>query len=203
MHSNTITKERLTEIIDGLHLQIIWVLLCIDSLEAMKAIDRDSFKIAQNFFYITHSSLIYRYTMELSKLSDDTEECSFKRICNMCSKNPLYFDKSFDVFQYCRSAKKEIEKYKDTIVNLVKRRNITLAHNDIDYYLFDKNVVLQNPLDMLEIKAISNVIYTFAKTIQEKIGSTRKDKGYPANSDDVKHLFSLKTDAELLLESEW
>lgn len=45
MHDH-ISKEKLTEIIDGLYLQIVWVWLCIDSLEALKSIDKNKIKIA-------------------------------------------------------------------------------------------------------------------------------------------------------------
>lgn len=54
-----ISKDKLTEIIDGLHLQMVWVWLAIDSLNAIKTIDKAKIKRAQNFMYITHSSLIY------------------------------------------------------------------------------------------------------------------------------------------------
>ena len=53
---------------------------------------------------------------------------------------------------------------------------------------------------MDEIKAMSAIMYNFAKTMQEKIGSKRAHLGYPANSDDVKRLFGEKTDADIWLE---
>ena len=43
-----ISKDKLTEIIDGLHLQMVWVWLAIDSLEAIKTIDKGKIKQAQN-----------------------------------------------------------------------------------------------------------------------------------------------------------
>jgi hypothetical protein len=53
---------------------------------------------------------------------------------------------------------------------------------------------------MQEIKSIATVLYNFAKTMQEKIGSKRANLGYPANSDDVKRLFGEKTDTDIWLE---
>ncbi len=194
------SREELTHIIDGVYLQIVWVWLCIDSLEAMKCIEQEKYEIAKNFFYITHSSLIYRYTMELAKLLCNEEECSLNSICNLCSTHLRYFDESFDVKAYCRLVKKEIKKHSTTVNCIIKRRNITLAHNDLEYYLFSKKAITEFPLNFDEIKEISTVIYNFAKTMQERIGSARAHLGYPPNSDDVKRLFGEKTTDDLLLE---
>ena len=81
-----------------------------------------------------------------------------------------------------------------------ERRRKTYAHNDKDYYLFSQTAIDDFPLDMQEIKSMASVIYNFAKTIQEKIGSKRANLGYPANSDDVKRLFGEKTDTDKWLE---
>ena len=194
-----ISKDHLTEIIDGLYLQIVWVCLCIDSLEAMNNIEKEKFNIANNFFYITHTSLIFRYTMELAKLLSEKEKYSFYRICNLCSSNVQYFE-SFDIVDYCKLAKKQVNKYSNTIQNIIERRNKTLAHNDSEYYLFSEKVIADFPLDVSEIKEMSTIILNFAKTIQKKIGSKRACLGYPSNSDDVKRLFGKKTDDDILLE---
>lgn len=57
-YKNNIGKNELCEIIDGLFLQVVWIKLCLDELEALKEIGNDKIKIAKHFFYITHSSLI-------------------------------------------------------------------------------------------------------------------------------------------------
>ena len=195
-----ISKDKLTEIIDGLHLQMVWVWLAIDSLNAIKTIDKAKIKRAQNFMYITHSSLIYRYSMELAKLFDQEDGLSIYRIRNMCLQNKGYFDSSFDIEDYCKSFKKSLSQYKPLINNITERRRKTYAHNDKDYYLFSQKAIDDFPLDMQEIEDMANLIYTFAKTMQEKIGSKRAHFEYPANSDDVKRLFGEKTDADIWLE---
>ena len=195
-----ISKDKLTEIIDGLQLQMVWVWLAIDSLNAIKTIDKVKIKQAQNFMYITHSSLIYRYSMELAKLFDQEDGLSIYRIRNMCLQNKGYFDDSFDLVEYCKNFKKSLGQYKPLINNITERRRKTYAHNDKDYYLFSQKAIDDFPLDMQEIEDMANLIYTFAKTMQEKIGSKRAHLGYPANSDDVKRLFGEKTDADIWLE---
>ncbi len=197
-----ISKEDLTRIIDGLHLQMAWVWLCIDSLEAIRGIDKNQIKRAQNFMYITHSSLIYRYSMELAKLFDKQDGLSINQIKNMCMNNKEYFDPSFDIEGYCKSFKKELNQYNCLIKNIRERRRKTYAHNDKDYYLFRRKAIDDFPLDMEEIKAMATIMYNFAKTMQEKIGSNRAGLGLPAHSDDVKRLFGGKTDVDLLLEEE-
>lgn len=197
-----ISKEELTRIIDGLHLQMAWVWLCIYSLEAIRGIDKNQIKRAQNFMYITHSSLIYRYSMELAKLFDKQDGLSINQIKNMCLNNKEYFDPSFDIEEYCKSFKKELNQYNSIIKNIRERRRKTYAHNDKDYYLFRQKAIDDFPLDMDEIKTMSAIMYNFAKTMQEKIGSSRADLGLPAHSDDVKRLFGGKTDVDLWLEEE-
>ena len=66
--------------------------------------------------------------------------------------------------------------------------------------MFNQKAIDDFPLDMQEIKDMANIIYNFAKTMQEKIGSKRTNLGYPANSDDVKRLFGEKTDTDIWLE---
>lgn len=179
---------------------MVWVWLAIDSLEAIKSIDKSKIKRAQNFMYITHSSLIYRYTMELAKLFDKKEGLSIYQIKNLCLQNKGYFDASFDIVEYCKGFKKALGQYNLLIKNITERRRKTYAHNDKNYYLFSQKAIDDFPLDMEEIKSMANIIYVFAKTMQEKIGSKRADFGYPANSDDVKRLFGEKTDTDIWLE---
>ena len=195
-----ISKDKLTEIIDGLHLQMVWVWLAIDSLNAIKTIDKVKIKRAQNFMYITHSSLIYRYSMELAKLFDQKGGLSIYEIRNMCLQNKGYFDDSFDLVEYCKNFKKSLGQYKPLINNITERRRKTYAHNDKGYYLFSQKSIDDFPLDMQEVENMANLIYTFAKTMQEKIGSKRAHLGYPANPDDVKRLFGEKTDTDIWLE---
>ena len=194
-----ISKDKLTEIIDGLHLQMVWVWLAIDSLDAIKTIDKEKMKRAQNFMYITHSSLIYRYSMELAKLFDKKEGLHIYKIRNLCLQNKKYFDTSFDITEYCLNFKKTLKQYNSSIENVKKRRMKTYAHNDEEYYLFSQKAIDDFPLDMEEIKSIATVLYNFAKTMQEKIGSKRANLGYPTNSDDVKRLFGDKTDTDIEL----
>lgn len=136
-----ISKDKLTEIIDGLHLQMVWVWLAIDSLDAIKTIDKVKIKRAQNFMYITHSSLIYRYSMELAKLFDQKDGLSIYQIRNMCLQNKRYFDAAFDIAEYCKNFKKALGQYKSLIKNITERRRKTYAHNDKDYYLFNQKAV--------------------------------------------------------------
>ena len=187
-----IDKAKLTEIIDSLHLQITWVWMCIDALEALNAIPEKKLNVAKNFIYITRSSLVYRYSMELSKLVDTQKGLSIFRIKNLCSQNHTYFDDSFNVIEYCRNFDKEIKQYSDLIKNLKGRRHKTYGHNDEEYYLFNQKAIADFPLDMCKIKVFSKLIFDFATTMQQHVGSKRKDLYYPANSDDVKRLFGEK-----------
>ena len=179
---------------------MVWVWLCLDTLDALKNIDKDKLKVANNFFYITHSSLIYRYSIELAKLFDEKDGLSIYQIKNMCVQNKNYFDTSFDVDKHCNDFKKALHQHDSLIKNIRERRRKTYAHNDEEYYLFSKKAIIDFPLDIEEIKLLANTIYSFAKQMQEKIGSSRSNLGYPANSDDVKRLFGEKTDSDLWLE---
>lgn len=46
------------------------------------------------------------------------------------------------------------------------------------------------------------MIFDFACILQRRIGSRRSLNGYPTQSDDVKHLFGLKTKADIE-DEEW
>lgn len=195
-----ISKDKLTEIIDGLHLQMVWILVAIDSLEALSTIDSEKLKLAPNFIYITKTSLIYRYSMELAKLCGENEEISINEIRNMCLRHKKYFDASFDIDGFCKCFKQELHKYKTLIENIIGRRRKTYAHNDKGYYLFSQKAIDDFPIDIQEIKSMATIMYNFAKTMQEKIGSKRANLGYPANSDDVKRLFGEKTADDIWLD---
>lgn len=199
-YENNIGKDELCEIIDGLFLQVVWIKLCLDELDALKEIGNDKIKIAKHFFYIAHSSLIYRYSMELAKLFDIEKGLSIYRISNLCGANKEYFDNTFDIIQYCRDFRKELKKYNKLIDNIRGRRMKTYAHNDKDYYLFNKKAIIEFPIDLEEVKNLADILYIFAHTMQEKINSTRQNYGYLSNTDDVKHLFGMKTKDEIWLD---
>lgn len=198
-----ISKEKLIEILDGAFLQIIWIRLCIDELLAIQEIDNDKLKIANNFIYITHSSLIYRYTMELAKLFGCNEQRSIYKICQLCSEHLEYFDVNidFDLQAFCKEYERTIKEYKDTTDNIIKRRNKVYAHNDEIYYLYNEQAIKDYPIDFNEVKQLSAVLYDLVKTLQIKIGSRIKDATYPVNTDDVKRLFGLKTKDDLFIEN--
>lgn len=197
---NSKSREEMIKIIDGMILQVVWIKMCIDTLEALKAIDKEKFSKSKNFIYITQSSLIYRYSMELVKLLNRTEKMSIYRILNLCKENSEMFDDSLSVVSYCKDVKKELDKYKDTITSLINRRKITYAHNDDEYYLFSQRAIDENPLNFDEIKQLAELLYAVAKTLQIKIDSPRKHQDYPIYSDDVKRLFGEKTEAEKFYE---
>ena len=194
-----ISKEKLTEIIDGLFLQIVWILLCIDSLEALRDIDKSKKKIAKNFLYITKTSLVYRYSMELAKLFDN-RGLSLYEIIKRCKNNPDYFYEKFDVEQYCDEFRRTLSQHNTLISNIRNRRRKTYAHNDEEYYLFSQKAIDDFPLDFEEIKIMSEKILHFAKRLQVEIGSKRSHMDYPTYYDDVKRLFGEKTIEELYLE---
>ena len=194
------TREELIQIIDGMLLQVVWINLCIDTLEAFKTIDKEKFSKSKNFIYITQTSLIYRYSMELVKLLNRAEKMSIYRVLNLSKENSEFFDESFDIVDYCKAVKKELDKYKDTITSLINRRKLTYAHNDDEYYLFSQKAIDENPLDFDEIKNLADFLYSVAKTLQIKIDSPRKHQEYPRHFDDVKRLFGEKTEAEKFYE---
>lgn len=196
-----ISKEKLIEILDSAFLQIIWIRLCIDELLAIQEIDNDKLRIANNFIYITHSSLIYRYTMELAKLLNHNEQRSICNICKLCSEHLEYFDVDFDLQAFCKEYQRKLKEYKKTTDNIVKRRNKVYVHNDEVYYLYNEQVIKDYPIDFNEVKQLSAVLYDLVKTLQIKIGSRIKDATYPVNTDDVKRLFGLKTKDDLFIEN--
>lgn len=196
-----VTKNELTQIIDGLHLQMVWISICIESLEYLQNIEKEKLEKSKNFWYITKTSLVYRFSMELAKLFDEQKGLSLRRIKNMCSNNSHYFHDSSFVVNYCRDFTNQLKKYAVVCNNIKERRDKTYAHNDRDYYLFSHKAIDDFPLDMEEIKTLVLLIYNFAITMQEYIGSKRKELGYPAFSDDVKRLFGEKTENDIWLES--
>ena len=196
------TKEELTKIIDSLHLQIVWVRMCIDIAEYLHNIDKNKLKNAKNFWYLTRTSLAYRGLMELVKLFDEEDGLSIKRIKNSCSRNSQFFNDS-SVVEYCRNFEKELKAFSAVSTKLYNRRKKSLAHNDIDYYFYNGKTIEDFPLEFNEIKELSMLIYNFAVTMQEKIDSPRKNFEYPTYYDDVKRLFGEKTEIDVLLESEW
>lgn len=196
----TMTKEELTKIIDSLHLQIVWIRMCIDIAEYLHNIDNNKLKEAKNFWHLTRTSLAYRGLMELAKLFDEENGLSLKQIKNLCSRNNQVFNDS-SVVDYCRNFEKELKVFSAVSTKLHTRRNKSLAHNDINYYFYNRKTIDNFPLDFDEIKELSILIYNFAVTMQEKIDSPRKGLGYPANSDDVKRLFGEKTEDDIWLES--
>ena len=197
---NSKTREEMFQIIDGMFLQVVWINLCIDTLEAFKTIDKEKFSKSKNFIYITQTSLIYRYSMELVKLLNRAEKMSIYRVLNLSKENAEFFDESFGIVDYCKDVKKELDKYKDTITSLINRRKLTYAHNDDEYYLFSQKAIDENPLDFDEIKKLADFLYSVAKTLQIKIDSPRKHQEYPRHFDDVKRLFGEKTEAEKFYE---
>ena len=156
------TKEELTKIIDSLHLQIVWVRMCIDIAEYLHNIDKSKLKNAKNFWHLTRTSLAY-----------------------------------------CRNFEKELKAFSAVSTKLYNRRNKSLAHNDKDYYFYNKESVDKFYLEFDEIKELSMVIYNFAVTMQNKIDSPKKNFEYPTYYDDVKRLFGEKTEIDILLETEW
>lgn len=199
--NDTVTKEELTKIIDSLHLQIVWIRMCFDIAEYLQDIDKEKLKNAKNFWYLTKTSLGYRGLMELVKLFDEEDCLSIKRIRNMCSRNSQLFNDS-SVVECCRNFGKELNKLSAISTKLYNRRNKSLAHNDKDYYFYNKESVDDFHLEFDEVKKLSLAIYNFAVTMQKKIDSPRKNLEYPAFSDDVKRLFGEKTEADVWLESE-
>ena len=196
------TKEELTKIIDNLHLQMVWVKMCFDISKYLKNVDADKLRRAKNFWYLTRTSLAYRGLMELAKLFDKQDGLYIKKIKNLCSKNSGLFNDS-SVVDYCRKFEKDLNSLSDISTRLYNRRNKSLAHNDEDYYFYNKKSVDEFHLEFEEVEKLSSIIYDFAEAMQEKIDSSRKDFGYPAYYDDVKRLFGEKTEIDILLESEW
>lgn len=197
--TDNITKEELTKIIDDLHFHIMIILLCMDELDALCEIKREE-KIklqANNFFYIAHSSLIFRYEIELAKLVNNDEQRSVIKICALCKTHADYFFAPEEINNLCNRMKQVINSYSEQNYNLKQRRNTALAHSDSDYYFYDEKYIKDYPIDYDKLKQEAEHIYNFAKELQFKIGSARTIVNFPAQSDDVKHLFGIKTDADI------
>lgn len=199
--NNHLTKENLTQIIDSLHLQSVWIRECIDIVEYLSNVNKERLKPSRNFWHMTKSSLIYRYSIELAKLFDKGKGLSIYDINNRCMQNLSFFNDPSFVTQYCEDFKEQLKNYSKTEKNLRDRRNKTYGHNDKDYYLFTQKAIDDFPLDFEEIKNLALLIYNFATTLQQNINSTRKELGYPAYYDDVKRLFGEKTEADIWLDS--
>ena len=201
--NNHLTKENLTQIIDSLHIQSVWIRECIDIVEYLSNVNKEKLKPSRNFWHMTKSSLIYRYSIELAKLFDESEGLSIYDIRNLCIRNSAFFNNPSFVTQYCKDFKKQIKNHSETVKNLCDRRNKTYGHNDKDYYLFTQKAIDDFPLDFEDIKNLALLIYNFATTLQKNINSTRKELGYLAYYDDVKRLFGEKTEADIWLDSEF
>ena len=194
-----LSKSDIKEIVDGLYLQSVWICMCIDELEAIKEIGTENIKKykVQNFVYITHDSLIYRFSMELSKLLHHQESMSIYHICNICTDNAKYFG-DFDIDTHCKQLKTALKIYDNLEVNLWERRSKTYAHNDKDYYLFSQKAIDDFPLDIEDIKTAAYLIYNFSETLK-KILSPEQIFHYPTPTDDVKRLFGIRTESEMYL----
>lgn len=196
-----ISKKDIKGIIDGLYLQSVWICLCIDELNAIREIGNENIKKykVQNFMYITHSSLIYRFSMELEKLLNKKESMSIYHICNVCSNNPNYFG-NLEIKTVCKNLKDSLKNYQSLTEILIGRRNKTYAHNDKEYYLFTQKAIDDFPLHFEDIVMVSDLIYEFAKKLKANLSPTEMIH-YPTPSDDVKRLFGMKTDCDIYLES--
>lgn len=197
------TKEDLLRIIDSLYLQSIWIQECIYIVEYINNVDKEKLKPSRNFWHMTKSSLIYRYSIELAKLFDEGKGLSIYNIRNLCIQNSAFFNNPSFVTQHCEDFKEQLKNHSKTVKNLRDRRNKTYGHNDKDYYLFTQKAIDDFPLDFEDIKNLALLIYNFATTLQQNINSARKDLGYPPHYDDVKRLFGEKTEADIWLDSEF
>ncbi len=197
---NQVSKDELKSIIDGLFVQICTIGLCLDTLSVLKEIGNEKIQSlkANNFFYITHTSLIFRYHLELSKLLNDNEKMSIKKISTKVCNNCHYFKNPEEVKNICKDLEQKLIKYTDINKILISRRNKVFAHNDKKYYYYSIQYTYDFPLtdDLDLICEEVVVLYDFAKDMQEQIGGSFKGKTYPSSPDDVKHLFGMKTDFE-------
>ena len=197
---NQVSKDELKNIIDGLFVQICTIGLCLDTLSALKEIGNEKIQSlkANNFFYITHTSLIFRYHLELSKLLNDNEKMSIKKISTKVCNNCHYFKNPEEVKNICKDLEQKLIKYTDINKILISRRNKVFAHNDKKYYYYSIQYTYDFPLtdDLDLICEEVDVLYNFAKYMQKQIGGSFKDKTYPYSPDDVKHIFKMQTDFE-------
>ena len=194
-----VTKEELRWILEDFYFQILEIALCLDSLYALREIGNEKMKIANIFFFVTQRALIFRYSLELNKVINDSDEKSMSiyAICNICNQNIEYFNTfENDVKKLFQDVKTELKKYKNLSENLRFRRKKTYAHNDKEFYYFSKEAIEDFPLDDKEINQLVNVLYKFALELNIKINSRFIHEGYPRNSDDVKKLFNMPTNDE-------
>ena len=112
---NQVSKDELKSIIDGLFVQICTIGLCLDTLSVLKEIGNEKIQSlkANNFFYITHTSLIFRYHLELSKLLNDNEKMSIKKISTKVCNNCHYFKNPEEVKNICKDLEQKLIKYTD------------------------------------------------------------------------------------------
>lgn len=186
-----LSRSELTDLIHNFHYQVRIIKLCLDELDALKEIGNDRIKMlkANNFFYIAHTSIIFRYEVELSKLFDGKKEGSINWICNRIKDHKEYFRCPDEVITKCKDLKKDIKKYKTTLGNINNRRNKTLAHNDIDYYYFSQKAIDEFPFDYDEVQELATLLLGFSIYLYTEIGSDKKGLGYVTNPYDVKRLF--------------
>lgn len=201
-NDNGVSKNELTELIHNFHYQVRIIKLCLDELDALKEVGNDRLKKlkANNFFYIAHTSIIFRYEVELTKLFDKNNSGSINWICNRINNNIEYFLHPNEVEAKCKQLKKDIKKYKNTLGNIHNRRNKTLAHNDIDYYYFSQKAIDDFPFDYEEVKELATSLLDFSIYLYKEIGSDKKSLGYVTHPDDVKRIFGLKTEGDLFKE---
>lgn len=197
-----ITKEELCGILEDFYSQILEIALCLDSLHALREIGNEKMKIANVFFFVTQRALIFRYSLELNKVINSNESMSINRICNICNQNIEHFNDSECVKTLCENIKNELKKHKSLSENLEERRNKTYAHNDKEFYFYNKKAIKDFPLDDKEITKVVNVLYEFALELNKKINIKFVHEGYPRNYDDVKKLFDMPTNDEKLDELE-
>ncbi len=123
-NDNGVSKNELTELIHNFHYQVRIIKLCLDELDALKEVGNDRLKKlkANNFFYIAHTSIIFRYEVELSKICNANKEGSINWICNRIIDNIEYFRHSNEVEAKCKQLKKDVKKYKNTLGNIISNR---------------------------------------------------------------------------------
>ena len=135
---NQVSKDKLKNIIDGLFVQICTIGLCLDTLSALKEIGSEKIQSlkANNFFYITHTSLIFRFQLELNKLVKDKKAFNINAICELVRKNCDYFEDPEKIKSICEDLEKKLKKYEKINSKLSNRRNKVFAHNKVEYYFY-------------------------------------------------------------------
>lgn len=195
------TKDELSRIIDDFHFQMVVIKMCLESLYAIKEIGQDAInkRGAKNFFDIVHQSLVFRYEVELAKLfMTKGKEIKFSQITNLCCNNVEHFKSSDkDIRNLCGQISDVIKNHKKLNDNLVDRRHKALAHSDSNYYYYDKQYIEDYLLDENEITDEVEALFSFACILQQEIGSKGSHYHYPSQADDVKHLFNMKTKADI------